>query len=153
RHTRRFSPFAVLGLRPNVAGGEAVPHEAPEESNPPTHTGVGVTHPHEPPTSLGGDSPHLPREGIHTTVEVKKNLTTTVNDPREWEVPPPHRGEGAPHPHDPPTRVKVDQIPLAQVDVPPAPAVPRDTLGLSASTDVRIQDVIAATQVRTQLGK
>src|SRR5262249_7447307 len=43
--------------------------------------------------------------------------------------------------------------PLAEVDVTHARAVTRDTLGSSASTNVRIQDVLAATQVRTQLGK
>jgi len=100
RHTRRFSPFAILGLRPNEAGSEAVPHEEPEELNPPTHTGVDVTHPHDPPTLMG-----------------------------------------------------IDKSPLTEVDVTHAPAVTRDTLGSSESTNVRIQDVLAATQVRTQLGK
>src|SRR5262245_18783962 len=153
RHTRRFSPFAVLGLRPNEAGSEAVPHEEPEELNPPTHTGVDVTHPHDPPTLMGEDSTPLPGGDIHTRVVVEQNLTTTVREPQIWDVTPTHTGVDVTHPHDPPTLMGIDKRPLAEVDVTHAPAVTRDTLGSSASTNVRIQDVLAATQVRTQLGK
>ena len=206
RHTRRFSPFAVLGLRPNEAGSEAVPHEEPEELNPPTHTGVDVTHPHDlptlmgedstplpggdihtrvvveqsltttvrdpqvwdvtsthtgvdvthphdPPTTTGEDSTPLPGEDVHTRVVVKQNLTTTARDPQIWDVPPTPIGVDGAHPHNPPTPMGIDKIPLAESDVTHTPAVTRDTLGPSASTDVRIQDVLAATQVRTQLGK
>jgi hypothetical protein len=153
RHTRRFSPFAILGLRPNEAGSEAVPHEEPEEPNPSTHTGVDVTHPHDPPTPMGEDSTPLPGEDVHTRVVVKQNLTTTVRDPQAWDMTSTHTGVDVTHPHDPPTPTGVDKLPLAEVDVTHAPAVTRDTLGPSESTDVRIQDVLAAIQVRTQLGK
>lgn len=153
RHTRRFSPFAVLGLRPNEAGSEVVPHEEPEEPNPSIHTCVDGTHPHDPPTLMGEDSTPLPGEGVHTRVVVKQNLTTTIKDPHVWGVPSTHTGVDGTHPHDPPSLVGVDKIPLAEVDITHAPAVTRDTLGTSESTDVRIQDVLAATQVRTQLGK
>src|SRR5215510_2968327 len=84
RHTRRFSPFAVLGLRPSETGSEAVPHEKPEETNTPTHMGEGST--------------PLPGEDIHTIAVVEKNLTTTVRDPPVWEVTPTHTGVDVTHP-------------------------------------------------------
>src|SRR5919201_446769 len=89
RHTRRFSPFDVLGLRPSEAGSEAVPQEESEESNPPTPRGVGATHPADPPTPLG-----------------------------------------------------VGGTSLLEVDATPTPAVTRETLGSSASTGMRIHDVL-----------
>jgi len=154
RHTRRFSPFAVLGLRPSDAGSEAVPHEELKEPNAlTTHRGVDATHPHDPPTPMEEDSTPLPGEGTHTRVVVENNLTPTDRDQQVSDVISIHRGVDATHPHGGGWIMGVDKTALAEVDVTHAPTVTRDTLGPSASIDVRIQDVLAATQMRTQLGK
>ena len=52
RRTRRFSPFAVLGLdSPKHDDTDSQEENAVLSSNdPPTHPHVGTTHPHAPPT-------------------------------------------------------------------------------------------------------
>ena len=80
RHTRRFSPFDVLGLRSSETQSEET-----QETSLPTHTGVDAT--------------PLPGERIHPkVVDVKKILTTTL-DPHESSVPPTHMGVDATHTH------------------------------------------------------
>src|SRR5712692_5436827 len=90
RHTRRFSPFDVLGLRSSSEVDTADPKL--EETNvnvPPTHVGVDAIHSHVPPTHTGEGGTPLPGEGIHTrVVEVKEN--TSTNDPDLYNVPPTH---------------------------------------------------------------
>jgi hypothetical protein len=67
RHTRRFSPFDVLGLRPREVESEAVSQQELEAPNPPTPMGVDATHPHDPPTPMGVDS--TPPMGGRSTPE------------------------------------------------------------------------------------
>lgn len=45
RHTRRFSPFDVLGLRPSEEPAEAPDLQETEADIPPTHMDVDTTHP------------------------------------------------------------------------------------------------------------
>ena len=58
RRTRRFSPFAILGLnRPEKEGVDAqVESAAPESDDPPTHPQVPPT----TPPRVGGWVPHHP---------------------------------------------------------------------------------------------
>jgi hypothetical protein len=147
RRTRRFSPFAVLGLnRPSEESVDAQAESAaPGGDDPPTHPHEGGAHTGDPPTHRGvgghtpSDSPdftgltHDPPTGewvggipipgmlIHPRVVVVKNTTT---DPVLT-----HRGVGDTHPPIEPLGQKLQQ------------------------SAVRMQDVIAATQLKAQLGK
>ena len=96
RHTRRFSPFDVLGLR----SGEqdtADPHpRATEEDNLSTHGGVDGTHPHDLSTHRGESATPLPEEGIHTRVVEFTDLSLTSTEQNTST----HGGVGGTHPHD-----------------------------------------------------
>src|SRR5262249_33859153 len=112
RRTRRFSPFAVLGLnRPEKEDVDAqVESVAPKSGDPPTHPHVGTTHPHvgttHPPTGewvgeqksaesldFSGELTHPPTgEWVggwvgttHPRVVVVKN--TTTEDPKTTHPP------------------------------------------------------------------
>ncbi len=103
RHTRRFSPFAILGLS-----------SSEQDKDDPLST-----------IEEGGTS--LPGEEIHPrVVEVDKETTSSLD---------PH-GSGVA-----PTHMSVDQTHSLQSPVDPV------------YTDVRIHDVLAATQLKAQLGK
>src|SRR6266571_1813915 len=103
RHTRRFSPFAILGLS-----------SSEQDKDDPLST-----------IEEGGTS--LPGEEIHPrVVEVDKETTSSLD---------PH-GNGVA-----PTHMSVDQTHSLQSPVYPV------------YTDVRIHDVLAATQLKAQLGK
>ena len=118
RHTRRFSPFAVLGLSaPAQETGNA--HVA-EDDAAYTSMGVDGTHPHVPPTPMEEGGTPIPGMGIHTRVVVSKN--TTTNDGAST-----HMGVGATHPQSAPIS--------------------------AASPERRFHEVLAATQLRAQLGK
>src|SRR5215471_10544732 len=148
RRTRRFSPFAVLGLNSpeDDSTNSQVENAVSASNDPPTHPHVDSTHPHAPPTHPpteewvgGGKSPetpdntakitHPPTEewvggwvgGTHTRVVVVKNTTT--------ELAPTHPHVGTTHP--PPKKVGQKQ--------------PRKTM--------RMQDVLAVTQLKAQVGK
>ena len=96
RHTRRFSPFDVLGLRANEQDTADPPLREAQDENAPTHRGVGDTHPHDLPIHMGeGDTP-LSEEGIHPRVVELQDLSLT---PTETNAPT-HRGVGDTHPHD-----------------------------------------------------
>src|SRR5262245_52834714 len=91
RHTRRFSPFDVLGLRPNQQSPDESALRASEDSLPPTHMSVDATHPHDPPTDVSERGTPLPGEGIHTRVVGSKDLNTNNSVHT-------HRGVDATHP-------------------------------------------------------
>src|SRR5215831_12110871 len=124
RRTRRFSPFAVLGLNsPEYESTESqIENAVPASNDPPTHPHVGTTHPHAPPTHppteewVGGEkSPehpentakftHPPTEEwvggwvgtTHPRVVVVKNTTT------DTELAPTHPHVGTTHP--PPKKI------------------------------------------------
>jgi hypothetical protein len=137
RHTRRFSPFDILGLR--TSGGDSPDEgEGPElektktnQEEASTHIGVDDTHPHEPqtPREMGGTP--LPGVEIHTrVVEVKEELNNKTFRHVD-SVAPTHIGVDDTHPHAPTKAVQ-----------PPA-----------ASAELEIHDILAATQVRAQLGR
>ncbi len=112
RHTRRFSPFDVLGLRAREEPPDvSQPHEI-EAEIPPTHIGVDTTHPHDTPTHMSEGGTPLPGEWIHTRVVVK-DLDPTTKIPI-------HIGVDATHPHaratEPPPAVSSD-VPLHNVVV------------------------------------
>jgi hypothetical protein len=50
RHTRRFSPFDILGLRTSEGESPELERTQTDQEEQPTHMGVGATHPHDPPT-------------------------------------------------------------------------------------------------------
>src|SRR5262245_11007073 len=118
RHTRRFSPFAILGLsshdqekddalalsgerdsslpsegvQPRVEEKETTAQMDPRGHGvPPTHRGVDTTHLHEPPIHMGEGGTSLPGEWIHPRV-VEEKGTTPYKDPHDGGVPPTHRG-------------------------------------------------------------
>jgi hypothetical protein len=129
RHTRRFSPFDVLGLRSSEMESDASAHEKIEGVSLSTPLGVGGIHPQGVSTPLGVGGIHMGVGATHPrVVEVKKILTTT---PKKWGVDATHRGVDATHPQD----------------------VSPDTPLFFTPTGVRIHDVLAATQVKAQLGK
>lgn len=129
RHTRRFSPFDILGLR--TGEGESPELEGTDQEEIFSHTGVDGTHPHVAPTHMGVGATAPPGVGIHTrVVEVKEN-TTTNTPPHVDSVAPTHMAVGTNHPHTAETAVQ-----------------PAATLAA-----VGIHDVLAAVQVRAQLGR
>jgi hypothetical protein len=131
RHTRRFSPFDILGLRTSEGESPELDRTKIDQEEIPTHIGVDDTHPHEAQTHMGVDATPLPGMGIHTrVVEVQEDLTTN-SLPHVRGVVPTHIGVDNTHPH-----VSVAAIP------PPA-----------TSAEMGIHDVLAATQVRVQLGR
>jgi hypothetical protein len=68
RHTRRFSPFDVLGLRPSEQDTSDSPIEEMHIDEVSTHIGVDATHPPVAPTHPHEGATPLPGEGIHTKV-------------------------------------------------------------------------------------
>jgi hypothetical protein len=126
RHTRRFSPFDVLGLRTSEQDTADPPPREAQDENASTHRGVDDTHPHDMPIHMGeGDTP-LSEEGIHPRVVELPDLssTSTANNAST------HRGVDDTHPH---SKYK-EQL-------------------SSAYTDVPMHDILVATQLRAQLGK
>jgi hypothetical protein len=147
RRTRRFSPFAILGLNSTEKDGVDSPAESvvPGGNDLPTHTPVGGTNPHDLPTHRGvgniasprspdftelthdpptgewvGGTP-IPGMWIHPRVVVVKNTTT--------DFVPTHMGVDGTHPPS-----------EQEAQTPPHP-------------EVRMQDVLAAIQLKAQLGK
>jgi hypothetical protein len=137
RHTRRFSPFDILGLRTSEGESPELERTQTDQEEQPTHMGVDGTHPHDPPTHVGVDGTHIGMGTTHTkVVEVLEDLTNNTST---------HMGEGGTHPHDPPTHVGVDSLhPHASEDAIPSP---------STTAQVGIHDVLTANQVRAQLGR
>ena len=137
RHVRRFSPFAVLGLhREDYSANETLPPEGVA----PTHMGVGGTHPHVAPTPMDEGGTHSHGMWIHPRVVENRSadLTTTA---------PTHMGVGGTHTPNVPVEAlgetsQTDPVASAGVYLP-----------LPAHADMRMQDVLAATQLRAQLGK
>jgi hypothetical protein len=144
RHTRRFSPFAVLGLRPDE---NAADEASSPENAVPTHMGVDATHTHGPPTHMGVDATPVPGMGIHTRVVERSADLTTLTRPTHMGVDTTHTdknsGLTAALPDD------------AQRETPKRVSAvdPVIQSSLPNQTDVRMQDVLAATQLRAQLGK
>jgi hypothetical protein len=131
QHTRRFSPFDILGLRTSEGESSEPARTETDQEEAPTHIGVDATHPHEPQTHLGVGATPLPGVGIHTrVVEVKEQITNN-KPPHVGGVAPTHIGVDATHPH------------ASEMAVWP-PALPEE---------VGIHDVLTATQVRAQLGR
>jgi hypothetical protein len=137
RHVRRFSPFAVLGLHPEDHG--------PNEAHSPevvvsTHTSVGAAHPHEPPTHMDEGGTHSHGMWIHPRVVENRSadLTTTSHT---------HMGVGGTHTHNKPV-----EPPGETSSTDPVRGLEIHSL-LPAQADMRMHDVLAATQLRAQLGK
>jgi len=131
RHTRRFSPFDILGLRTREEESPELDRTKTDQEEISTHIGVDDTHPHEPQTHMEIGATPLPGVRIHTrVVEVQEDLTNNIL-PHAGDVAPVHIGVDDTHPHVSTTAVQ-----------PPA-----------TSADVGIHDVLAATQLRAQLGR
>src|SRR5215475_6705427 len=114
RHTRRFSPFDVLGLRASEQDTADPPQEAQDE-NISTHRGVDDTHPHDTPIHMGeGDTP-LSEEGIHPRVGGVKDRSLT---PTENNIST-HRGVDDTHPHDTPIHMGEGDTPLSEEGIHP----------------------------------
>jgi hypothetical protein len=131
RHTRRFSPFDILGLRTSEGESPELDRTKTDQEETPTRIGVDDTHLHGTPTHMEMDATPLPGEGIHTrVVEVREDLTNNS---------PPHvRGVVSTH-------IDVDDThPQASVLAIQSSAT---------SAEIGIHDVLAATQVRVQLGR
>src|SRR5882762_5417355 len=94
RHTRRFSPFDVLGLRSSEQDtADPHPREA-REDNLSTPRGVDGTHPHDTSTHMGESGTPLPDEGIHPRVVEFKDLSLTSTE-KDTSTP---RGVDGTHP-------------------------------------------------------
>src|SRR5262247_4267243 len=102
RHTRRFSPFDVLGLRTTEEESPERESTKTDQEEPPTHMGVDSIDPHDPPTHPHVDTTHICAPPTHTRVVVFKDLNTNHN--------PTHPHVDTTHPHDPPTHTGVDSI-------------------------------------------
>jgi len=126
RHTRRFSPFDILGLRSGEQDIADPPPRETKEDDLSTHRGVDGTHPHDLPTHKGEGGTPLPEEGIHTRVVEFKDLSLTSTK----QYPPTGGWVDDTHPQSRPK----EQLP-------------------SAYTDVPMHDILVATQLRAQLGK
>jgi hypothetical protein len=125
RHTRRFSPFDVLGLRASEQDTADPPQEAQDE-NISIHRGVDDTHPHDMTIHPGeGDTPPS-EERIHPRVVELKDLSLTSTE-NNISI---HRGVDDTHPH----------------------GNHKEQLS-SVYTDVPMHDILVATQLRAQLGK
>src|SRR5215468_4784214 len=136
RRTRRFSPFAVLGLNSpeddstNSQVENAVSASNDTPTHPPTEEWVGGERSHEDPDNTAKIT-HPPTEEwvggwvgtTHPRVVVVKNTTT------DTELAPTHPHVGTTHP--PPKKKGKKQ--------------PRKTM--------RMQDVLAVTQLKAQVGK
>jgi hypothetical protein len=131
RHTRRFSPFDILGLRTSEGESPELEKTKTDQEEISTHIGVDDTHPHEPQTDMEMGATPLPGVGIHSrVVEVKQDLITY--GPQHVEaVAPTHIGVDDTHPH------------VFAIGVQPP----------ATSAEVGIHAVLAATQVRAQLGR
>ena len=68
RHTRRFSPFDILGLRASEGESPEPERDKTDDQERPTHMGVGTTHPHDPPTHMGVGTTHREVGTTHTHV-------------------------------------------------------------------------------------
>src|SRR5918996_4213701 len=85
RHTRRFSPFEILGLRASEDKQDEDPSPAIQHNRLSTHmsvddihTHVDTTHPPDGFTPTQEDATPIPEEGIHTKVVVfRSNITTS----------------------------------------------------------------------------
>jgi hypothetical protein len=131
QHTRRFSPFDILGLRTSEGESTEPDRTKTDQEETSTHMEVDATHPHESSTHMEVDATPIPGMGIHTrVVEVKEEITNN-NPPHVDGVAPTHMGVDATHPH------------VSETAVWP-PALP---------AEVGIHDVLTATQVRAQLGR
>src|SRR5215468_7272028 len=131
RHTRRFSPFDILGLRTSEGESPEPDRTKTDQEEISTHISVDDTHPHEPQTHMKMGTTPLPGMGIHTrVVEVQEDLTN-ISLAHGSDVAPTHIVVEGTHPHASATAVQ-----------PPA-----------TSAEVGIHDVLAASQVRAQLGR
>ena len=131
KHTRRFSPFDILGLRTGEGESPELERAKTDQEEISTHIGVDDTHPHEPQTHMEMGATPLPGVRIHSrVVEVQEDLTNN-NLPHVGAVPSTHIGGDDTHPH---VYTTVVQLP-------------------ATSAEVGIHDVLAATQVRAQLGR
>jgi len=137
RHTRRFSPFAVLGLRPDEHAADEVP--SPENAVP-THTGVDTTH-----TGVGATP--IPGMGIHTKVVEASADPTTLTRPTHMGVDTTHTDKNPGRTAALPDDTQEETPERASVTGPVAQS------SLPDQTHVRMRDVLAATQLRAQLGK
>ena len=72
RHTRRFSPFAVLGLRSSEQDTSGSHIEGIKTNEVQTHIDVDATHPPESSTNTHRSATPPPEEGIHTIVPDSK---------------------------------------------------------------------------------
>ena len=130
QHTRRFSPFDILGLRTSEGESSEPARANTDQEEISTQMGVDATHPHEPQTHMGVDATPIPGMGIHTrVVEVKEVITN--NSPTHMGVDATPMWVDATHPHDPETVVQPSALPA----------------------EVGIHDVLTATRVRAQLGR
>jgi len=131
RHTRRFSPFDILGLR--ASGGESTDLEGTkiDHEEIPTHIGVDATHPHDPQTHIEVGVTPPPGVRIHPrVVEVQEDLTNNGSI-HVGDVPPTHPHVDTTHPH------------VSQSGAQPS----------SILEEVGIHGVLAASQIRAQLGQ
>src|SRR4029079_6478488 len=130
RHTRRFSPFDILGLRTSEGESLELERTKTDQEEIPTHTSVGGCHTHEPQTHIEVGGTPLPGVGMHTTGVEVQDLT---NNGLQYVVgvPPTHMGVDATHPQTIVTAIQSSATPA----------------------EVGIHDVFAANQVRAQLGR
>ena len=91
KHTRRFSPFDILGLRTGEGESPELERAKTDQEEISTHIGVDDTHPHEPQTHMEMGATPLPGVRIHSrVVEVQEDLTNNT---------PTHMWVGGCHPH------------------------------------------------------
>jgi hypothetical protein len=131
RHTRRFSPFDILGLRTSEGESPELERTKTDQEEILTHMDVGGTHPHDRQTHMEMGVTPLPGVGIHTRVVEVQEDPTNNSSPHVGDVLSTHIDVDDTHP---PTFATAMQSP-------------------ATSAGLGIHDVLAATQVRAQLGR
>ena len=155
RHTRRFSPFEILGLRVSEDKQDENSSPAIRDNRLSTHTGVDATHPHVDTTHPPDSSTPIPEEGIHTRVVVSRsnNIPSCNDPPTEGWMSTTHMGVDATPP--PPVSGSSKGFPKVTAGEVITKSPKEDWTvkhSQTAQMDMRMHDVLAATHLRSQLG-
>src|SRR5919109_5096040 len=114
RHTRRFSPFDILGLRTSEGERSEPERTETDHEEQPTHMGVG-TPPHDETTHTHVGATHICAPPTHTRVVVFKDLNTNYKST--------HTHVGTTHAHGQTTHMGVGNgDPQTTEDAVPSPA-------------------------------
>src|SRR5437870_2422335 len=136
RRTRRFSPFAVLGL--NRPEQDSVDTQSEGDGaggkDPPTHSPVGPTHPHVPPT-------HPPTHGVaEGTISVESTEKIGITEPEHTSTTGEWVGGWVGTTHPRVVVVKNTTTALKTTHTPTHPPTPKNVGQKQPRAAMRMQD-------------